>query len=747
MKNLFVCTLALVIWGMVSCRPKSENSQDDKRENVLDFVDPFIGTDFHGHTFPGATTPFGMVQLSPDNPVSGWDWSSGYHWSSDTIAGFSHTHLSGTGVGDLQDISVMPVVDFDSSRNFSPSDYYVSFSHENEDASPGYYTVLLNNGVTVELTATAHCGVHQYAFSPTTDASVMFDLGFWQNRDMPYETLIESTSEKSIQGYRFSSGWAKDQRVYFYAEFSSAFKSVSWFDKNNTLTQSGSVKSENSIRKGVKAVINWGLLKEPLLLKVGISSVSVEGAKNNLMKELGEKTFIQVKEQAAKQWFDVLNKIQIESDNIEMKRTFYTALYHSHIAPNIYSDVDGSYTGIDGKVHTDKKWNNYYTFSLWDTYRASHPLFTILQPEMVDDFLQAFIMQYKESGLLPVWSLWGNETNCMIGYHAIPVIVDAYMKGLVKPEQVDVLYEAMLASANQNIRDTPAFCKHGYIPSDVSRNSVSKTLEYAFDDWCIAQMAKELKKQGDYEVFSKRAEAYRVLFNQESRLMQPKLRNGDWKNFNPFDAGYKNDYTEANAWQYTWYVPQDVDDLIKLMGGKQEFEAMLDSIFILPPEVGENAAKDVSGFIGQYIHGNEPSHHIAYLYNYIGRPDKTQSLVKRIKDEMYNDKPDGLCGNEDCGQMSAWYVFSSIGMYPVNPANGMYNLGAPSFPRLTLNFGRKQFEVVAHDLSNENKYVQKILLNNQLFENAEISHETIMEGGKLEFFMGDQPNTGLFGDK
>lgn len=704
------------------------------------FVDPFIGTDGHGHTFPGATTPFGMVQLSPDNPVSGWDWSSGYHWTSGTIAGFSHTHLSGTGVGDLLDVSVLPIQGFEKNKPFAPNAFYAKFSHNNEQASPGYYAVEFNNGIKTELTATPRCGFHKYTFTENLKAQVMIDLGFNRNTDIPYETVIEKISNTEIQGYRFSGGWADKQKLYFYAKFSQPIISAILFDENNKLVEGNKVLSKDAIKKGVKAVFEFEQGQSSLFLKVAISSASIEGAKRNFKAEIANLSFDQAKEQAQDQWEAVLSKVEVKSDDTEKKTVFYTAMYHASIAPNLYSDVDGSYTGVDGELHQNKKSNNYFTFSLWDTYRASHPLFTILQPKMVNNFLEAFLMQYNESGLLPVWSLWGNETNCMIGYHSIPVIVDAYFKGLISKKKVLPLYDAMKTSANQNIRSTPIYKTYGYIPSDLSKNSVSITLEYAYDDWCIAQMARALEKSEDYEIYAKRALSYRNLFNSESNLMQPKLKNGEWKEFNPFDTGYKNDYTEANAFQYTWYVPHNIEDLIDLMGGKNEFVSMLDSIFEMPVELGEKAAKDVSGFIGQYIHGNEPSHHIAYLYNYVGQPYKAHERINQIMKEMYNTKPDGLCGNEDCGQMSAWYIFSAMGMYPVNPAVGKYDLGTPAFPYMKLKVGKKEFEIEAHNFSEQNIYVQKVLLNGTEITSGFVSHSEIVKGGKLEFFMGDKPN-------
>lgn len=477
-----------------------------------------------------------------------------------------------------------------------------------------------------------------------------------------------------------------------------------------------------------------------LKLKIALSSSSIAGAKLNFNTEIESKQFNEVKQNSSEKWNKLLAKIEIKTDRIEDKINFYTAMYHAHIAPNLYSDVDGTFMGANGKKSNYNGKPNYCTFSLWDTFRASHPLFTLTQPQKISNFLEAFLMHFKETGLLPVWSLWGNETNCMIGYHSIPVIVDAYFKNLI-PKKIEIsLYNAMIKSANQNIRGIPEYKKYNFIPSDLRRNSVSTTLEYAFDDWCIAQMAKALNNTNDYIYFSNRALNYKNLFNEKSKLMQPKKKNGEWKKFNPFNASYGNDYTEANAFQYTWYVPHDMHELVRLMGRQDEFELMLDSIFNLPQEVGKHAAKDVSGFIGQYIHGNEPSHHISYLYNFTRNPHKTQEKVSQIINKMYYSKPNGLCGNEDCGQMSAWYIFSSLGFYPINPASGKYYFGTPRFPSAKINIGDNTFEIITKNYSPENIYIDKIKLNGNIYKHKFIKHTDIVNGGKLEFYMKAKHN-------
>jgi len=739
-KIVSLCLMAITV--LPGCFITLSCAQNKHKEHrLIDYVDPFIGTDAHGHTFPGATTPFGMVQLSPDNPDGGWDWCSGYHWSSDTIAGFSHTHLSGTGLGGFQDISVMPILDFNREQAFSPTFFYSSFSHENEQATAGYYKVLLDNGIKVELTATTRCGYHKYTYPKGEKAAIMFDMGFFAPhsymRDNPYKTFIEKVSENSIQGYQFKTADSQeDRKVYFYAEFSSPIESYVFFDENNKPVNDNKA-IENVPHKGVKAVLGFGIMKKPLFLKVGISSTGIDGAKNNLLAEVGQKTFDNVKEAAFDDWEETLSKVIIESDDVSKKRTFYTAMYHAHIAPHTFSDVDGAYRGPDGEVYKSPDATYYSTFmALWDTYRALHPLFTILQPEKVNDFLETFLMHYKVWGLLPVATRWGQDRPYMIGYHAIPVIVDAWFKGLIREDLVEPLYNAMLQSAYQEIRDTPLYREYGYIPADlVPRRSVAITLEYAWDDWCITQMAKDLGREEDYRIFSKRADSWRNLFNKETKLMSPKLSDGSWKEFDPFDASYRNHYVEGNAFQYTWYVPHDVGGLIDLFGGKEQFELRLDSIFYLPPEFGERPAYDVSGTIGQYVHGNEPSHHIAYLFNYADAPHKTQEKVYQILNELYSDQPDGLCGNEDHGQMSAWYVFSSLGFYPVNPANGKYDLGRPNFREAIIKAGNKEFKIIAHNYSRDNIYVSEVMLNHAELNRLYISHEEIMNGGILEFYM------------
>jgi predicted alpha-1,2-mannosidase len=707
------------------------------------FVDPMIGTDAHGHTFPGAVRPFGMVQLSPDNPVSGWDWSSGYHYSSNIIAGFSHTHLSGTGVGDMLDISFLPIAGNFSPESFrEPSQYYATFGHDEEWAEPGYYEVKLSNGIKAAFTVTDRCGYHMYEYPAHGVAQLMLDLAFHQNRDKPLATWIRQVSANRIEGYRYSTGWAEHQWVYFSAEFSREINNFYLVDGSNHVYSGQRELTVEGIEGiGAKAIMDFGSLNEPLFVKVGISSVDTDGARNNLDIEIGNHSFVSVREEASEAWEAVLAKIQVKSQDTALLKTFYTALYHACIAPSLHSDADGRYRGADQKIHLAEGYRQYSTFSLWDTFRAAHPLYTIIQQQRVPDFVQSLLSHYRQTGLLPVWPLWANETNTMIGYHAVPVLLDAYIKNLAGDANPEEIFEAMKKSAYQQIRNSPLYREYGYIPFDKAKNSVSTTLEYAYDDWCIAQMALLLGKEGEYQHFMDRSMAYKHLLHPDTKLMQPKDSKGQWKEpFDPFDASYENDYTEGNAWQFTWYVPHDIEGLMQEMGGREIFTKMLDSLFVLPQDVGEDAALDVSGFIGQYIHGNEPSHHIAYLYNHSGQRWKTQKTVNQIIREMYNDSPAGLSGNEDCGQMSAWFVFTAMGMYPVNPASGSYELGKPFFPYIELDLPKgNKFIIHAQDLSEDNIYVQNILLNGKTYGNSYIIHDQLLNGGMIEYYMGSEP--------
>lgn len=713
------------------------NSQD-----LIKNVDPFIGTDLHGHTFPGATVPFGMVQLSPDNGTAGWDWCSGYNYSDSVIIGFSHTHLSGTGIGDLCDILFMPAVlsidsDADSSKLIN---LHSSFLHKNETASPGYYSVLLDTyNIKAELTATKRAGFQRYTFPKIKGAVIVLNLGHSLNYDKTTGSYIKVIDNQTIAGYRFSTGWAKDQRVYFAAKFSQPFTTY-FLRLDNKLNDKA--KEANGIL--LKGIFKFNAEKNnELLVKVGISSANIKGAENNLNKEIPGWNFDKIKNDAANSWEKELSKIKIISNSNSLKKIFYTALYHAFIAPNLFSDVDGNFKGADGKVHQAKGYNQMTVFSLWDTFRAEHPLFTIIEKDRVNDFVRSMLAHYEETGLLPVWELEGNETNTMIGYHAVPVIADAILKGF-HDFNIQEAYRVMKVSAMQDNFGINYFNKLGYVPADKIKESVSRTLAYCYDDWCIAQIAKFLHKENDYNYFIKKAGSYKNLFDKSTGFMRGKFADGKWRvPFSPKFTGEKNpDYTEGDAWQWTWFVPHDIAGLIKLMGGEQDFTQKLDTLFEQSSAVNsETAPPDVSGMIGQYAHGNEPSHHIAYLYDYVGKPWKTQAVVRKICDKLYSDSSNGLCGNDDCGQMSAWYIFSAMGFYPVNSAEGIYVIGSPMLNKVSIDIGHnKHFTVIANNVSKENKYIQSAELNGKPLNLTYITQKEIINGGSLIFNMGNKPN-------
>ena len=745
MKKYLLPVVTLFIF--FACQSTDQTNAAIKNANsFIRYVDPFIGTAEHGHVYPGATIPFGSVQLSPDNGTGGWDWCSGYNWADSLIVGFSHTHLSGTGIGDLLDLSFMPVsqrIDFSQQPPPRESSYAASFSHDNEEASPGFYRVALDNGIGVSLTTTQHVGFHQYSFPKGTEPSVLIDLGFSLNWDRPTQTqMMVQKGQTRITGYRYSTGWAKDQRIHFAAEFSQAISDYQLADSTQLLEA-----QEDNVGEFLRAQFFFEDSGEPLKVKVGISTIDKEGALAAL-KEISDWNFEKVRHDAAQSWEKELSKIQIDGADEALKKTFYTALFRTYLAPVVMSDAQGAYKGVDGQKHQADGYTRYDIFSLWDTFRAAHPLFTLTQPERINDFIRSMLAHYDESGLLPVWSLLGNETNTMTGYHAIPVIRDAYLKGF-RDYDVEKAYEAMKASGMQDIRGVQFFKEYGYIPSELEVESVTKNLEYAYDDWCIAQMAKDLGHMEDYEYFIKRANSYKILFDESTGFMRGKMADGNWRT--PFDPRRSNhrvntDYTEGNAWQHSWFVPHDVQGLIDLHGGTSLFLQKLDSLFSISSEItGEHASVDISGLIGQYAHGNEPSHHIAYLYNYAGQPWKTQNQVRQIMATQYNNTPAGLCGNEDCGQMSAWYVFSAMGLYPVNPAEGVYVIGSPLFESVEIPLGQgKIFKLKAPATSKENKYIQSAQLNGAPLERSYITHGELIQGGELVLEMGAEPNKNLW---
>lgn len=725
---------------------------------LTDYVNPMIGTSAHGHTFPGATVPFGMVQLSPDTHNEGWDWCSGYHYSDSSIMGFSHTHLSGTGRGELLDILLMPTtggVKFDPGTRENPDEGYRSrFSHKNEIAKAGYYSVILDDyQIKAELTATKRAGFHRYTFSKDEPANLVIDLNHSVKTDSILNGNMEIINDTLIVGSHRSKGWGEEgenfyvqHEVFFAIRLSQPIRKASFFVDGSVLENTKSVQGT-----AVKANLVFDIQKqEPLLVKVGISSVDVNGAINNLDTEIQAWDFEAIKMQASREWDALLRTFQVNDENVANKEVFYTAMYHACLAPYTSSDTDGRYRGFDGEIHIAKNYTNLTGLSLWDTFRAANPLYTLIAPSKVTDIINSMLAQYDEYGLLPVWPLCNSETNCMIGYHSVPVIVDAYLKG-IRGYNVEKAFEAMKKSAMQNDFDISYLKKYNYIPRDLAPNfSVAKTLEYAFDDYCIAQMAKESGKTGDYEYFSKRGKAYENLFDSSVGFMRGKNSKGVFRtDFDPYNAvNATSDFIEGNSWQYTWFVPQNIPFLVDGMGGKEGFVNKLDALFSVNSALHENTPMDVSGLIGQYAHGNEPSHHVAYLYNYGGAPWKTQEKVSQIIKTLYSNKPDGLCGNEDMGQMSAWYIFSALGFYPVNPADGNYVFGTPLFKEVLINLpNKKTFTVKATGLSDQHIYIQKVLLNGKETDKGYISHQQILEGGTLEFQMGNKQGNVFSMDK
>jgi predicted alpha-1,2-mannosidase len=696
--------------------------------NFTNYVNPFIGTGGHGHTYPGASAPFGMVQLSPDTRIEGWDACGGYHYSDSIILGFTHTHLSGTGVGDYGDILFMPTV---GTVNLSPGDanhpgYRSRFSHKDEKASPGYYSVKLEDyNVKAELTTTKRVGVHRYTFPKTENANIIIDLQHGIGPDHVIESWIKIVNDHEITGFRRSAGWAKDQRLYFAADFSKPFVSF------GTAVNDSLVNNEkNAEGKDVKAFVRFSTKDgEAVIVKAALSSVSAEGAMKNMKAEVPGWDFDEVRANAEKEWNKELGKIEVSGGTPDQMKTFYTALYHVMLTPNILSDVDGQYLGMDMKIHRADGFDMYTVFSLWDTFRAEHPLLTIIDQKRTLDFVKSLLAKYDESGTLPVWELASNETWCMIGYHAVPVIVDAYMKG-IRGFDVQKAYEAMKHSAMMDHFGLKEYREYGFVPGDKESESVSKTLEYAYDDWCIAQMARELGKNDDFKLFIERSEYWRNLFDPSTGFMRARV-NGGW--VKPFDPTSVNiNYTEANAWQYSFFVPQDIYRLTQ----RSKFVQQLDSLFYAASDLTGRSQDDITGMIGQYAQGNEPSHHIAYLYDVAGFPWKTQKIVRQIMDSLYTSGVDGLCGNDDCGQMSAWYVMSALGFYQVTPGKSFYNLGSPLFQKDKIHLENgKTFTIEANNNSSAAKYIRAKKINGSETHDVTFEHGTILSGAAVELEM------------
>jgi predicted alpha-1,2-mannosidase len=725
MKKIFFFSLIFLL--LISCSKPISVTSAQKSKALIGYVNPFIGTGGHGHTYPGATIPFGMMQLSPDTRLDGWDGCSGYHYSDEYIYGFSHTHLSGTGVSDYGDILLMPTdkIVFNNGAD-GKEGYKAHFSHKNETATPGFYKVWLDStNIEVALTVSARSGMHKYVYPSTNDQIVILDL---LHRDKVLDANIEIVSNTEIKGYRFSEAWAKDQRLYFNIKTSHPF---------TDMLQSPPIEGMAGGRKAALQFINPN--NEPVYISIGISAVDEEGAKKNLEAEIGNKSFEVVKAEAEANWEQQLEKIVIESTNEDYKTNFYTALYHTMVAPNLYQDVDGRYRGMDLKIHQTTNFDYYTVFSLWDTYRAAHPLYTIIEQDRTNDFINTFLAKYDEGGIMPIWDLSANYTGCMIGYHAVPVIADAYLKG-IRGYDSEKAFAAMTHSAMQDKLGLESYKELGYIPVEAESESVSKTLEYAYDDWTIAQMAKSLHKLEDHKLFSERAQYYKNIFNPKTNFMQGRFRNTWFSPFDPFEVNFN--YTEANAWQYSLYAPQDISGMMQLMGGKEKLHEHLNNLFTAKSETSGREQADITGLIGQYAHGNEPSHHMAYLYNFVNQPSKTQQIVHKILTTLYKNEPDGISGNEDCGQMSAWYIFSSLGFYPVTPGSNQYIIGTPLFDKATINLeSAKQFTVVAENISESNTYIASAKLNGEELNRTYLLHDEIMQGGHLVFEMTSQPST------
>ncbi len=699
----------------------------------LPFVNPFIGTGGHGHTYPGATAPFGLVQLSPDTRIDMMDWDgcSGYHYSDSIIYGFSHTHLSGTGVADYCDILFMP---YTGGAQLEPKEYASKFKKSKEKAEAGYYSVFLEKDkILAELTATERVGVHRYTFPGNRERGhILVDL---RHRDEVLDSYMKRVSAQEIEGYRISKAWAKEQHVYFVVRFSRPFSGSKILDMSKSPRETDpSVQS-----KAIVGLFDFFNENEPLVVTVGISGVSIEGARKNLEAECAHFDFEKIKAETQAKWQRQLSKIEVEGGTDDQKTIFYTALYHTMIVPNIWNDVDGQYRGRDNKIHPNPGHDVYTVFSLWDTYRALHPLHTILEPKRTNDFIQTFLRQYEQGGLLPVWELAANETDCMIGNHAIPVIADAFAKG-IRDYDEHLALRAMEANVMQTRLGQVSYRFAGFIPSEAEPESVSKTLEYAFDDWCIAQMGGRMGDMNFYKTYTRRAQNYKNLFDPSTKFFRAKNNNSWHAPFDPYEVNFN--YTEANAWQYRFAAPQDVSGMMNLFGGREAFVNQLDSLFLANTKTTGRNQADITGLIGQYVHGNEPSHHIAFLYNYVGQPWKTQKYVRQIMDEMYANRPDGLSGNEDCGQMSAWFVLSAMGFYPVVPGEPIYAIGMPLFEKITLNLSRgKNFTLLAPGVSSKNCFVKKLNYNGKEWLKTWIPHEILTTGGQLEFEMTDQPTT------
>lgn len=731
---LFVPVLSLCL---VSC---GSSQKGQEMEDLTQFVDPRIGTGGHGHVFYGANVPYGFIQLGPTSIPQSWDWVSGYHVSDSTVIGFPHTHLSGTGIGDLHDINVMPVVGEVTYSRGDASSYETglwSYSDRSKEVvTPGYYrTHLSRYNVDVELTATKRVGFHKYTFLGNESPSIVFDMvngGCW---DKTTEAVIRVVNDSTVSGYRYSKGWADDQRVFFRAEFSRKFDNVEFIVND-------SVK-EGDMAKGAQlfARVNFAAgNQEPVYMKVALSPTSEEGAQLNMQTELSGWDFEKTIADAKAAWNKELNKVKVYTTDEASKKIFYTSLYHTLFAPSEFCDVNGDYYGADKQMHKGEGFVNYTTFSLWDTYRAAQPLMTILHPEKMSDIINTMLHIHQQQGKLPVWHLMGCETNCMVGNPGVPVVADAILKD-IKGFDTELAFKALKESSMLPERGMEHRIEYGFIPADKMTEAIAYDMEYAIADWAVAQAAQKLGKQEDYEYFLKRSKSYKNYFDASTGFMRGKMLDGSWRTpFSPYASSHRDDdYCEGNAWQYTWLVPHDVEGLVECFGSKEAFVNKLDSLFLANGDMGEASSPDISGLIGQYAHGNEPSHHTVYLYTLVGQPWKTADRIKEILHTMYTDQPDGLSGNEDVGQMSAWYILSSFGFYQVEPAGGKFVFGYPNFDKVEITVPAGKFVIERENKGQQNNYIQGIVLNGTEYKKPWIEYADIMKGGELKFLMGDEP--------
>lgn len=731
---LFVPVLSLCL---ASC---GSSQKGQEMEDLTQFVDPRIGTGGHGHVFYGANVPYGFIQLGPTSIPQSWDWVSGYHVSDSTVIGFPHTHLSGTGIGDLHDINVMPVVGEVTYSRGDASSYETglwSYSDRSKEVvTPGYYrTHLSRYNVDVELTATKRVGFHKYTFLGNESPAIVFDMvngGCW---DKTTEAVIRVVNDSTVSGYRYSKGWADDQRVFFRAEFSRKFDNVEFIVND-------SVK-EGNMAKGAQlfARVNFAAgNQEPVYMKVALSPTSEEGAQLNMQTELSGWDFEKTIADAKAAWNKELNKVKVYTTDEASKKIFYTSLYHTLFAPSEFCDVNGDYYGADKQMHKGEGFVNYTTFSLWDTYRAAQPLMTILHPEKMSDVINTMLHIHQQQGKLPVWHLMGCETNCMVGNPGVPVVADAILKD-IKGFDTELAFKALKESSMLPERGMEHRIEYGFIPADKMTEAIAYDMEYAIADWAVAQAAQKLGKQEDYEYFLKRSKSYKNYFDASTGFMRGKMLDGSWRTpFSPYASSHReDDYCEGNAWQYTWLVPHDVEGLVECFGSKEAFVNKLDSLFLANGDMGEASSPDISGLIGQYAHGNEPSHHTVYLYTLVGQPWKTADRIKEILHTMYTDQPDGLSGNEDVGQMSAWYILSSFGFYQVEPAGGKFVFGYPNFDKVEITVPAGKFVIERENKGQQNNYIQGIVLNGTEYKKPWIEYADIMKGGELKFLMGDEP--------